>query len=110
MNAKDTLWDKEKLEQKTVQIEDKLYEKLVKISENLLDASVSRLINACIYDFADITEFTMKEVGEMTKHSVIFRKSASEKLMEARARFNLPQYVILNFAIREGIKKILDDK
>lgn len=33
MNSIDSLWKKERLEQKTVQIEDKLYEQLIEISE-----------------------------------------------------------------------------
>lgn len=106
MNTIDSLWEKEKLEQKTVQIEDKLYEQLIEISNNQLDASVSKIINACIYDFSNKERITMHEITDLSKHSVIFRKSALKKLVEMKAKFNIPQYIILNLSIKEGIEKI----
>lgn len=110
MDMIDTLWKKEQLVQKTVQIEDSLYEELVKLSQDKLDASVSKIINACIYEFAQKDRITMREIGNFSKHSVIFRKSAVKQLAELRAKFNIPQYVILNLAIKNGIDKIKKNK
>jgi len=110
MNAIDSLWKKERLEQKTVQIEDMLYEQLLHLSEKQLDASVSKIINACIYDFASKERITMHEIKDLSKHSVIFRTSALEKLAGMKAKFNIPQYVILNLSIKEGIEKIRKTK
>lgn len=110
MDIIDTLWGKDKLVQKTVQIEESLYEELVKLSENMLDASVSKIINACIYEFAQKDRLTMYQLGDLSKHSVIFRKSAVKKLADMKAKFNIPQYVILNLAIRNGIEKIKKSK
>ena len=106
MDIIDTLWGKDKLVQKTMQIEDSLYEELVKLSENMLDASVSKIINACVYEFSHKDKLTMYQQGDLTKHSVIFRKSAVKKLADMKAKFNIPQYVILNIAIKSGIEKI----
>lgn len=106
MGAIDSLWKKEELEQKTVQIEDTLYEQLIELSEKELDASVSKIINACIYEFADKERITMHEITDLSKHSVIFRKTALDKLAGMKAKFNIPQYIILNLAIKEGIEKI----
>ncbi|MCI8272693.1 MAG: hypothetical protein HFJ55_01245 [Clostridia bacterium] len=105
MNGIDTLWKKDELEQRTVQIEDELYEQLVNLSENEFDASVSKIINACIYEFADKEEIRMSEIKNLSKHSVIFRKSSIEKLIELKSKFSIPQYIILNLAIKEGIEK-----
>lgn len=110
MGTIDSLWKKERLEQKTVQIEDKLYEQLIEISENQLDTSVSKIINACIYEFANKERITMHEITDLSKHSVIFRETALEKLAEMKAKFNIPQYVLLNLSIKEGIEKILKAK
>lgn len=107
MNAIDTLWKKEELEQKNVQIEDDLYDQLVSLSEGEWDASVSKIINACIYEFKDRKEIRMKEIKNLSKHSVIFRKSSIKILMELKAKFNIPQYIILNLAIKEGIEQLL---
>ena len=106
MDIIDTLWGKDKLVQKTMQIEDSLYEELVKLSENMLDASVSKIINACVYEFSHKDKLTMYQLGDLTKHSVIFRKSAVKKLADMKAKFNISQYVILNIAINSGIEKI----
>jgi len=106
MGAIDSLWKKEELEQKTVQIEDSLYDQLTELSEGELDASVSKIINACIYEFADKERITMHEITDLSKRSVIFRKSALDKLVAMKAKFNIPQYVILNLSIKEGIEKI----
>ena len=106
MSAVDSLWEKESLQQKTVQVEDDLYEQLTEISENKLDASVSKIINACIYDFSNKERITMHEITDLSKHSVIFRTSALKKLSEMKSKFNIPQYIILNLAIKEGIEKI----
>ena len=110
MSAIDSLWQKEELEQKTVQIEDELYDQLVFLAENKLDASVSKIINACIYEFANKKEITMHEINNLSKHSVIFRKSAAEKLIELKSKFNIPQYIILNLAIKDGIDKLISLK
>ena len=108
MNAIDTLWEKDELEQRTVQIEDDLYDQLVILSENKFDASVSKIINACIYDFANKEKIMMHEIKNLSKHSVIFRKTSIDKLIELKAKFNIPQYIILNLAIKEGIEKLLE--
>ena len=44
----DTLLRKEALSQRTLDIESDLYEKLIRLSENEFDASVSKIINLCI--------------------------------------------------------------
>lgn len=108
MNSIDSLWRKEELEQKTVQIEDELYDQLITLSENEFDASVSKIINACIYEFEDKQEITMQEIKNLSKHSVIFRETSLKVLAKLKAKFNIPQYIILNLAIKEGIEKLLN--
>ena len=52
----------------------------------------------------------MKEINNLSKHSVIFRKTAVDKLVELKLKFNIPQYVILNLAIKNGIEKLTKNK
>lgn len=75
-----------------------------------LDASVSKIINACVYDFSNKERITMHEITDLSKHSVIFRESTLKKLVEMKSKFNIPQYIILNLSIREGIDKINENK
>ena len=75
-------------------------------SENYFDASVSKIINLCIYDLAENEKVVMCKMYDLEKHSVILRKSALECLNEMKRKYNLPIYVLINVAIREGIEKL----
>ena len=49
------------------------------------------------------------EVGELEKHTVILRKSTISTLNELKRKFNIPMYVLINIAIKEGIS-ILENR
>lgn len=106
MGMLDTLLRKEALSQRTLDIESDLYEKLIRLSENELDASVSKIINLCIYELAEKEQVTMREMKDLEKHSVIIRKSALETLNKMKKKYNIPIYVLINIAIKEGIEKL----
>lgn len=106
MGMLDTLLRKEALSQRTLDIESDLYEKLIRLSENEFDASVSKIINLCIYELAEKEQVTMREMKDLEKHSVIMRKSALETLNEMKKKYNIPIYVLINIAIKEGIEKL----
>lgn len=48
MNVLDRFWPKDELIQKTIEIESSLYDEIEFLCENVYDASVSKIINACI--------------------------------------------------------------
>ena len=106
MGMLDTLLNREELSQRTLDIESELYEILLDLSENYFDASVSRIINLCIYDLAEKDQVTMYEMKDLEKHTVVMRKSAIESLNKMKKKFNIPIYVLLNIAIKEGIEKL----
>ncbi len=106
MGMLDTLLPKEKLYQRTLDIEADLYEKLLNLSNNYFDASVSKIINLCIYELADKEQVTMCKMTDLEKHSVILRKSAMDCLSEMKKKYNIPSYVLINVAIKEGIHKL----
>lgn len=106
MKMLDTLLPKEKLKQRTFDIEADSYEILLDFSQNYLDASVSKIINCCIYDLEEHEQVTMYEVKDLEKHTVMIRESAMECLNRMKKKFNLPIYVLINIAIREGIEKL----
>lgn len=109
MNILDSLQFKEELFQRTLDIEIESYNKLVDLSSNYFDASVSKIINYCIMDFSQKERVTMYEVGELEKHTVILRKSTISTLNELKRKFNIPMYVLINIAIKEGIS-ILENR
>lgn len=102
----DTLQLREELSQRTLDIEVDSYEKLLKLSTKYYDASASKIINLCIYDLAEKEQVTMCEMKELEKHSVIIRKSALDCLNKMKKKYNIPIYVLINIAIREGIEKL----
>ena len=106
MSMLDTLQLKEELSQRTFDIESDSYEKLIDLSTNYLDASASKIINMCIYDLAEKEQVIMCEMKDLEKHSVMIRKSAMECLNKMKKKFNIPIYVLINIAIREGIEKL----
>ena len=48
MSVFDRFYDKDVIIQKTFEIETTLYDRLEFLSENIYDASISKLVNACI--------------------------------------------------------------
>ena len=70
--------------------------------------SLLKIFYAEKIEFASKKEITMHEINKLSKHSVIFRKTAAEQLIELKSKFNIPQYIILNLAIKDGIEKLLD--
>lgn len=106
MGMLDNLLQKEELSQRTLDIEADLYEILVDLSNNYFDASVSKIINLCIYELAEKEQVIMCEMKDLEKHSVMLRKSAMECLNKMKKKYNIPIYVLINTAIKEGIDKL----
>jgi len=93
-------------EQKTLDIEAEAYEKLIDLSTNYFNASVSKIINMCILDLAEKDQVVMTEIKDLEKHTVILTKSTVDCLNSMKKKFNIPIYVLVNTAIREGIQKL----
>lgn len=106
MNMLDILQFKEELSQRTLDIEADSYEKLLNLSENYYDASVSKIINLCVCDLEQKDYVIMCEMKDLEKHSVILRKSTLECLTRMKKKYNIPIYVLVNIAIRNGIDKL----
>ncbi len=100
-------YTKEKWIKKSVEIEGKLYDKLKEISEKELDASINKIIDACIssLEFGDTVVIYQKEKDEINvARSVIVRESTYKKLEETREKYGISISKIINIAIREGIE------
>ncbi len=110
MDITKMLLKKEELSQRTLDIEANLYEKLADLSANYYDASISKIINLCIYDLAEKEQVIATTMKDLEKHSVIIRKSAMECLNEMKSKYNIPIYVLINIAIKEGIEKLEKNK
>ena len=79
MSILNRFWKKDILIQKTIEIDDSLFNEIESLSETVFDASVSKLINACIDDL--IEKENIKQSNKLnhklcSKHSLLLRKSS----------------------------------
>ena len=99
---------KEKWIKKSAEIEGNLYDKLKEISENELDASINKIVDACISDLnlGDKVVIYKKQNNEINvARSVIIRESMYKKLEEMRERYGISISKLINIAIRNGLEK-----
>ncbi len=101
-------YKKEKWCKKSVEIEGNQYEKLKEISSYELDASVNKIIDACVDDLElpDKVILYKKEKNEINIiRSIIIRESMYKKLEQLREKYDISIYKLLNIAIKEGVLK-----
>lgn len=101
-------YKKEKWLKKSIEIEGTLYDRLKEISTKEIDASVNKIIDACIDDF-EIGEKVIvykKEKNEINvARSVIIRESMYRKLENMREKYGISMSKLVNIAIRRGLEK-----
>ena len=104
------LYPKEIWINRNIEIEDSLYSELKKISEDILDASINKLIDSCVENFKIENEqivYYKKPKDEITiARSIRLRESMWNKLDELKNDYDISLYKLINMAI----KYTLDDK
>ena len=98
---------KEKWVKKSVEIEGKLYDRLKEISNKQLDASVNKIIDACIDDLkiGEKVVIYRKEKDEINvARSIIIRESMYLKLEDMSEKYGISISKLVNLAIREGLE------
>lgn len=101
-------YPKEKWVKKSTEIEGKLYDQLKEIAYNELDASVNKIIDACVDDLKldEKVVIYKKEKGEINvARSIIIRESMYKKLEELRDKYGVSISKLINIAIRSGLEK-----
>lgn len=103
-------YSKEKWINKNIEIEDSLYSELKKISETELDASINKLVDACVENFKvenDKIIYYKKPNNEITiSRSIRLRESMWNKLYNLKKEYDISIYKLINLAI----KYTLDNK
>lgn len=78
------------------------------MSENVYDATVSKLINACIDDLVETEDVKIypKTGNELyLKHSVLLRRYSLDNLEKLKIKYGFSIYRLINIAL----KRALDD-
>lgn len=103
MSVLDRFWTKDEIVQKTIEIESSLYDEIEFLSENVYDASISKIINACIDELIDTenVKLYVKEKNELfTKHSLILRKNSLKNLELLKDKYGISVYKLIHIAIK----------
>ncbi len=103
MSVLDRFWAKDELVQKTIEIESSLYDEIEFLSENIYDASISKIINACIDELIEHENLKLytKETNELfTKHSLILRKNSLKGLEALKDKYGISVYKLIHIAIK----------
>jgi len=108
MAIKDRLTRKELLIQKTMNIDNELYERIEKLSKRRYAESISQIINACIYELAETEKIDIYENENelLVKHTIIFRQSALKELERLRKKYKISIYKLVNIAIHNVIDEL----
>ena len=99
---------KEELIKKSTEIEGTLYDELKEIASTKLEASVNKIIEACIEDFNIDKKIIIyqKPKNEISvARSIIIRESMYEKLDNMRKEYGISITKLINVAIKEGLDK-----
>ena len=105
MNWYDRFYRKERWIKKSVEIEGKIYDRLKEIANNDLDASINKIIDACI-EIGEKVVIYRKEREEINvARSIIIRESIYKKLEDMREKYGISISKLVNIAIRVGVEK-----
>lgn len=94
---------------KSINIEDKLYEKLKYLMEHVYDTTISDLINICIEDYIDKNKpkYYEKPKGEtVTYRSIMIRKDNLKWLKQTHKKTGISVTRLLNAAIKDFFDNI----
>lgn len=97
-------YEKQEWTYRTVQIENNLYTKLKHISEEELDTSISKLVDACVENFeikGNKIVYYKKSENEITiKASIRLRQVMWDKLEKMRIKYDVSIQKLVNMAIK----------
>lgn len=106
INVFNKFYDKDIIVQKTFDIETKLFDRIEFLSENIYDASISKLINACIDDLVDTEDIKLypKDGTELyLKHSLLLRRYSLDNLEKLKVKYDISVYKLINMAIHRAL-------
>jgi len=106
MSAFSNFPPKEDIIVKTFEIDITLYEKLEYLSNNIYDASINKLVNACIEEIISSKEIILfsrpkNEIGVTRSFSI--RKGLAKSLLNLRDEYNISLNRLVNIAIRNAL-------
>lgn len=96
---------KEKFLDKTLSIDEELYNELIRLSSEVYMASINKLVNSAIEDLVEkenIIIYQRKNALCVTR-SFCIKESLIDKLIELKIRYRLSINLLVNIAIRNAL-------
>ncbi len=112
MRSIDRLYRKEKMIIRSIHLDDDLYCKLEYLSNEIFDATISKIINVCIEDYLKENKFDYyKRPDEVTSiyRSIFIRESFYKDLNEIKNRKGISFTRLLNASIKSFLLKYKDE-
>lgn len=106
MSCFDRFNKKEKLTNKSFEIDENLYLKIEQLSKNVYDASITELVNAAIEEIIkkeDIKLYKKDKNISYIKRSFLIRSSILDELYTLKEKYGISMSRLVNIAIRNAL-------
>ena len=105
MAYSDKIYKKEKLISRTFYIDEKLYLELERLSKEVYEASISKLINVAIEELVEKEKIEVYENRNRTcvTRSILIRESLLKGLSELKIKYGLSISMLVNIAVKNEI-------
>lgn len=96
---------KEKIIPRTIEIEENFYLMLEKLSEEVYDASINKLVNASIEELIEKENMQTYEMlgNKRLTRTFLLRESLLTGLYNLKRKYGIPIYMLVNIAIRNSL-------
>lgn len=104
----DRFYKREKIINRTLEIDEDLYEKLAYLSKNVYDASINRLVNASIEELLKTEDIKIYESkrNSYVARSFLIRESLLEGLYKLKKKYRISIYLLVNIAIKNSVQDL----
>ena len=110
MSAIDRLYDiNNQAIKKSINIDDSLYKKLIYLTQNKFDATISELINVCIEEYAEKNYSTYYEKPDretVTYRSIMLRENNIDWLSKINKKTGITVTRLINAAIKDFLDNL----
>ena len=101
---------REKRVNRTLSVDEELYSELEKLSKNVYEASISKLVNAAIEEIVKTENIQVYERKNKlyVSRSFLIRESLLDSLYELKGKYGVSICLIINVAIRNALLEEID--
>lgn len=105
MSCFNKFYKREKLISRTLDIDEELYLELEKLSKNVYEASISKLVNAAIEELikTENIELYERKNKSYVSRSFLIRESLIDGLYKLKLKYSISNSLLINISIRNAL-------